>query len=196
MKKNISRLLLSMLAAVMAGAMMLCATGCFTGMMGVESVVPDTTVEASEFSEEDKAAADTLKIYFDAFGAKDIEKLTDLICSECRLNYLNSTNGTTRENFVEMMQGNVDSTAAELGEDFKVNYDPESFKSEDAGDYMEILNDGLELDPEKGPVIDCAKIISATVWMTNSSGEDLETETGSMLVYRYDGQWYIYGYVG
>lgn len=193
--KNIRKLRVSVLAAVMAAAMMLCATGCFTGMMGVESVVPDNTVGSTEFDEDDKAAAETLKAYFDTFGAKDVEKLADMLCSECRLSYLNSANGTTRDDFVEMMQTNIDTTAAELGPDFKVNYDPDSFRSEDAGDYINILNDGLELNAEDGPVIDCAKIITATVWMTSSEGEDMPTETGSMLVYRYDGQWYIYGYV-
>ncbi len=192
MKKRFNRVLAVVLAAAVAAAAMLCMTGCFTSMIGIENVTPDFSVPVEKFDENDKAAAAAIAAYFDAFAAKDAEGMADVLCSECLMEY-GATNGATREDMVNFMQSNLDGIAAEYGENFVLKYDTATFRSEDVTDSVDSLNKSLGLDPKSEDAIDMARVITAEVWFEDEEGKELGRQTGSMLAYRYKGEWFING---
>ncbi len=142
---------------------------------------------------DEQAAVDVVVKYFDAVCARDVQTMTDTICSPVRLKQLNQANGATEANFYEMMEANIKNMDIHYGTDAKFEYDPQSIVSENADQHIDILNEEFRIDREKEPIVDMARIVSLTVWMNTGTGEKVDVAEGSMLVYRHDGEWYIYG---
>lgn len=178
-------------AAVIALAVV-CMAGCGKDTVPSGDVsTGDVVVSGAEdFGSDDSAAMDKLADYFEAFNAKDAEGLADLICSDAII-----AAGQTREDAVTMMQSSIDAMAAQYGSEFHFAFDRAEFTCEDASDRVEVMNDVFSLN-EAEVKIDAARYVTGTVAMVDSSGTRHEAEAGTMLVYRYNGVWYLYGYAG
>jgi len=188
--------LLTLLVCVMAAVTVFSFSGClFNGLPASLDKTPQA-IPADQLTDDDRAAVKALTDYFDAYSARDIEAMTDSMCSDCRLRQLNQANGATRDNFVELMKSNVAATDAEFGTHAKMMYDSESIAVINADEYIDTLNEEFRIDAKTDPVVDMARIIEATVWFDVGFGNKEGIGAGSMLVYRYNGEWFIYGYAG
>lgn len=180
------RILLAVLLAVLA---ILCAAGCGED----DAVSPsDAAVSASAVadSDDDEAAKDTLQAYFDAFNAQDANAIADIVYS-----HATDATGMTREDIATMMQSSIDANVAQFGDGYRFVYDRAEFVCEDAAAQVDGINQSFGL-AEAEIKVDGARIIRATVHLVDADGIEHEPETGSMLVYHYDGAWYLYGYAG
>ena len=196
MKKRMNISLRVLLALVLTVLSVLSLSGClFNGLPEHLDKTPQA-IPADQLTDDDRAAIKALTDYFDAYAAKDFEAMADSMCSDCRLRQLNQANGATRDNFVELMKSNVAATDAEFGKNAKMMYDGENISVINADEYLETLNEEFRIDTENEPVVDMARIVEATVWFDVGFDNKEGLETGSMLVYRYNNEWFIYGYAG
>jgi|GEM_PF-1864123 len=189
MKNKTVRFLRAAAAMLLAAMLMMTMSGCLNAYTGKPSADA-----APATPEDEQAARDVIIRYLDAFCAKDAQAMADTMCSPVRLAQLQQANGATEEDFLKLMQENLKNMDLQYGADSYLEYDPESIKSENADEYIDLLNDEFRVDRESGLIVDMARVVSATVWMNTTESEDkVDVADGSMLVYRYDGQWYIYG---
>ncbi|MBE6760317.1 MAG: hypothetical protein E7554_09580 [Ruminococcaceae bacterium] len=195
MKKRMNSGLRALLASILIIITVMSLSGCLFNAPPEDPNAPKP-IPMDQLSEDDRAAADALIKYFDAYSAKDVETMADSLCSDCRLRQLNEANGATRDNFVELMKGNVSATDAEFGENAKMMYDKDTMTVTNADEYVETLNEEFRIDTANEPAVDMARIVTATVWFEVAFGNQEGTETGSMLVYRYNNEWFVYGYAG
>lgn len=183
--------LLTVFALVLAVLLMMGMCGCVNVYTGKPSA------DAAQATPEDEQAAiDVMARYLDAFCAKDAQAMSDTMCSPVRLKQLNAANGATEEDFLKMMENAISNLDIQYGADSRLVYDPDSLKSENGDQYIDILNEEFRVDRENGPIVDMARVVYATVWMDTGTGEKVDVADGSMLVYRHDGVWYIYGSAG
>lgn len=196
MKKRMNNSLRAMLALVLVALLVCSLSGClFNGLPEHLDKTPQA-IPADQLTDDDRAAIKALTDYFDAYAARDIEAMTDSMCSDCRLRQLNQANGATRDNFVELMKSNVSATDLEFGKHARMMYDSESISVINADEYLETLNEEFRIDTANEPAVDMARIVEATVWFDVGFDNKEGMETGSMLVYHYNGEWFIYGYAG
>ncbi len=196
MKKRMNNSLRVMLALAMVIVTVCSLSGClFNGLPEHLDKTPQA-IPADQLTEDDHAAIKALTTYFDAYSARDYETMADAMCSDCRLRQLNQANGATRDDFVELMKSNVAATDKEFGSHAKMMYDSENIAVINADEYLETLNEEFRIDTENEPVVDMARIVEATVWFDVGFDNEEGRETGSMLVYRYNNEWFIYGYAG
>lgn len=137
---------------------------------------------------DDQAAIDVIVRYFAAHEAQDAEALTDIICCKPVLDTFEDL-GMTRDDYVSYMQGSIDAAIAVYGDSYSIGYDEGSFVVEDASDELETLNSSLGLTD----AFDAAKYVSVSNWMIGSDGSESEPITSTMIVYRYNGEWYLGG---
>lgn len=144
----------------------------------------------TEVSEEDAAKAVVVS-YFDAFNAQDARAIADLICSEPMLTGMQA-NDMDYDQFVSYMESNISYTVEQYGENYRINYDEAEFSCEDAAEQLDGLNEMFGLTDAEVKV-DTITVVSCAVSITGSDGIESEPEEGSVIVYRYDGEWYLYG---
>jgi len=201
-----NKLHIRVLALLSAVVMLLCAAGC-----GKDEEVPGSDAESAGIAENvsgadfgpsgiaestsgsdaaERAAVQTLAAYFDAFNAKDAGRIANIVFCDAT-----AVSGMSRDDIAQIMRSGIESTVAIYGEDFHYNYDPEQFVCENADDQVDAINQSFGIQ-DSDVRVDAARIVRATVSMVDSDGVEHEPETGSMLVYRYDGAWYLYGYAG
>jgi len=154
------------------------------------SDVTSSTELLTETNADDEGAKEVLVKYFTAFNTQNPEMIADLICSEPMLAV-----GQEREAVIERMSTAISNTAAMYGENFCFKFDKAEFVCDDLGENLSILNDSVSLTD--APIqIDALKAVTATVQMVNGEGVEGPKEAAAMMVYRYDGEWYLYGYAG
>ncbi len=180
-----------------AAVIMLCvivgmciADGRSEAVSGSDADVVSSTAVLTAKDADDEAAKEVLVKYFTAFNTHNPEMIADLLCSEPM-----QALGQDRAAVVERMQTAIDNTAAQYGDSFCFKFDKAEFVCDDLGENLPILNDSVSLTD--APVqIDALKAVTATVQIVNSEGVEGPEEAAAMMVYRYNGQWYLYGYAG
>ena len=162
---------------IIVSVLMIMATAALLLVAGCGKPVDDNT-----------AAADVMEAYLNAFNDQDVDALVDIIYCEARYD------SRTREDLAEELRSSIDAVVGKYGEGYRYVFNRDEFAYGDATQQMNTLNEFLGLT-DADIKVDAARIVSAEMCVVDSEGVEIEAARSTMMVYRYDGQWYLYGSV-
>ena len=95
MKKRMNSGLRVLLASILIIIAVMSLSGCLFNAPPEDPNAPKP-IPMDQLSEDDRAAADALIKYFDAYSAKDVETMADSLCSDCRGQIISLSPGDPR----------------------------------------------------------------------------------------------------
>lgn len=195
MKTKTTKLILLVLAA----AMLIFFAACGAQEQKPDPAEPDNTPTATDVSgtnvsgtdAEADAAAAVVKAYADAFNDRDAAKLVELTCSAPIENAL-AGGEKTKEALAAIYSEKINATVQSAGEDCRFELELIASRVADAKE-LEAFATGLCSMGGSAELVQALRVYTVKQTLDGSSlSEPMISET-NILVYKYDGKWFVFG---